>query len=217
MAGRGDRADYAQTSLHRSEGFPIRQTKLDGFRLTGVELKRIIRCHFCARLLGVYGGFIPAYQVFVESVFHVWRAIFAIEQAGVVGLVLREEQFRLAGAEKPSLAVSPMFDLGTYTAGDACGPLRVWPAQILTPGPGVAEPQGREKMKRSCLGAAIYGCDFYQNVFDVRLGIFDKYIEIAIFSENACVEKLEFGVLPASFFIFIHEARIREFCLWVFV
>src|SRR6202040_2356361 len=137
------------------------------FTLTGLELDRIIRRHFRSSLLGVYGGLISANQVFVESVFDVGCAILAIEQAGKVGLVLREEQIGLARAEKPAFAVPPMLNLSANASGNTRCFLCARPPQILAPRPCVAKPQRKEKMYRGRLGPAIYSCDFDENVLNV--------------------------------------------------
>ena len=147
MAWRRDSPDDAQTSFHGSERLRVGETQLKGIALAGAELQRIVRGHFCPRLVRVDGGFVAANQVLVKRVLHIRRTVPAVEKPGNVSLVFGEEQLRLACAEKPAFAVLPMFNLGAQASGNAGGFLHAGSTQIPAPGPRVAKPQRRQDMQ----------------------------------------------------------------------
>ena len=62
------------------------------------------------------------------------------------------------------------------------------------PGPGIAEPDGRQQVEFGRIRTAIGDCDANKNIFGRRLRILDKDIEVTIVVENPRVDQLEFTV-----------------------
>jgi hypothetical protein len=71
-------------------------------------------------------------------------------------------------------------------------------------------------MDSSGLRSPVVNGDLHQDIVDLRFGIFDVTIEIAVIVEHACVKQLIFRACSV-FFVFFHQFQIRECFLWVFV
>jgi hypothetical protein len=72
-------------------------------------------------------------------------------------------------------------------------------------------------MNGGLIGSAIVDGQLQEDILGSRLGIFDVHVEISVGIENACIDDLEFGHLPAAGRILSHQSRIRIFRLWIFV
>ena len=66
---------------------------------------------------------------------------------------------------------------------------------VVSPRPGIAEPERREQMDRGRFRTAVMNGDLDQNVFGIGLGVFDKHIEVAVVVEDAGVEKFVLHLL----------------------
>jgi hypothetical protein len=72
-------------------------------------------------------------------------------------------------------------------------------------------------MQRGGLGPAIMGFDANQNVFMGELGILDKDIEVAVFVEDARVEKFVFRLLAAAATVLFHKLGVGKHPLRILV
>src|SRR5580704_13590468 len=69
------------------------------------------------------------------------------------------------------------------------------------PRPGIAKPQGRQDMQRCWLRTAINHADLDEEVLRSLLGIFHENIEVAIFVEDARIQKLVLHVVAITPFV----------------
>src|SRR4030095_1165374 len=72
-------------------------------------------------------------------------------------------------------------------------------------------------MKTCCFGTSIVNSDADQDVFRSFLGVFEKYIEVPIVSESACLEKFIFEVVTRKLSIRLHKIAVWEFLLRILV
>src|SRR2546425_2097503 len=78
----------------------------------------------------------------------------------------------------------------------------------LVPCPGVPEPEAREHVEGSGLGAAILHGDADQDVLRRGLGVLDRHVEVPSRFEGARLEKLELAVPSAAAAILLDEPGI---------
>ncbi len=79
-----------------------------------------------------------------------------------------------------------------------------------SPTPGVAKPQRGQEMQLGRFRSAIESINGNQDIIGFRLGIFDKYIKIAIFSEGAGIKQFVFRLAFATPMVGLYQVRIRE-------
>src|SRR5205085_6050073 len=91
------------------------------------------------------------------------------------------------------------------------------PAIIITPGPGVAEPERGKQVQRRRLRSAVGGTHTDQYVERVDFGVFHADIEVAVLRKDARIDQFVFGFLTAPIAIRGDEISIGESTLWVFV
>src|SRR5215470_18630174 len=72
-------------------------------------------------------------------------------------------------------------------------------------------------MERSGFRAAIDGRDPNKDVFDVRFGVLDKHVEVAVLGKNSGIEQFEFRLAAAASAVLIDKKLVGEFGLWIFV
>src|SRR5271168_1537498 len=72
-------------------------------------------------------------------------------------------------------------------------------------------------MKRSSFRPTVYGGNFDQNVFDIRLGVLDVNIEVAAFRENSGIEEFELLLGTAPPLIFLDEPFVGKLLMRVCV
>src|SRR5436309_4787828 len=87
----------------------------------------------------------------------------------------------------------------------------------LIPGPGIAEPNGRNEMHASSFGAAIVRSDSNKNVFRGGLGILNDDVEIAVFVEDAGIEQLKLGIFFRTTTVFFQQLSIGKCALRIFI
>src|SRR6266581_1683335 len=87
----------------------------------------------------------------------------------------------------------------------------------LVPGPGIPEPEAREHMEGSSVGAAILHGDADQDVLRRGLRILDRHIEVPPRLEGARLEKLELAVPSAAAAILLDDPGIGILGLRVLV
>src|SRR5262249_44078061 len=133
------------------------------------------------------------------------RAILGVEDARKICFVFGEEQIQAASAEQPALAILPVLQLDATAPRNASSISRHRTPQVLAPRPSVAKPELRQDMQRGGFRAAIHGCNANEDVFDVRLSIFDDEIEVAIARKYTSVEQFEFWLAAAPAAILIDQ------------
>src|SRR6185503_7134147 len=134
---------------------------------------------FGALIVRMDGGFYAVNNEIVDAVLDVGRCVFRVEKATIVGFVLGKQQIGGTLAVEPARAVIVMIQLDRRDFRGRVAP-KSWLTLVETPGPGVAKPDGGQKMKRRGVGAAVYCLDADQNIVRAGLGIFDEDIEIAV-------------------------------------
>ncbi len=217
MRGRCDRADHGRVGVHAAEGIDVGEAQLEGDAFAGSKMSGVMGGHLGSGELWIDGSLVAADDIIVESVFHVGSAAAKIENFLVIRFVLCEEKFRGAGAKEPALAVLPVLQLGAEGAWSIRGAASRGAAQVLSPGPGVAEPKRGQKMQGRGFRPTIPGGDFDENVFNVGLGVFEEDIEVAVLREDARIEQLELGLGTATLLVFFQELEVRELGLGIFV
>ena len=125
-----------------------------------------------------------------------------------VGFVFGEEQRGV-----PSKAIQRLPYCGSFSSivfGRAGALTHPRALDVMSPGPGVAEPDGGEQVDFRRFGPAIGDGDADQDVFGRGLGVFGENVEVAIVVENAGVVELELGVSRAAAAVFVDAAARRE-------
>src|ERR1700730_2993061 len=74
----------------------------------------------------------------------------------------------------------------------------------------MAEPNSRQQIQTSRIRPAIDDGDTNQDVFDIRLGVLDENIKIAVLVEDARVQQLVLRVRTAAPLISVESSRIGE-------
>src|SRR5581483_8555149 len=149
----------------------------------------------------------------VEGVLDVRRRVGLIPEALLVGFVLGEEQAGVALAVQPVVAEVEMGGLDDAAGGLAEGGLAI----VATPGPGVAEPEGREETQGGGLGSAIVDGNADEDVFGALLGVLDEDVEVAVVREGAGVEQLVLEILAGAAAGGLDEIAVGELALGVLV
>ena len=90
-------------------------------------------------------------------------------------------------------------------------------AIVPAPAPGIAEPEGRQKMQDGRLRSAVRRVDPDQNIAGARLGIFDFDIEEAVIGQNARVPEFVFAFHPGTAPALAHQLLVRKGALRVSV
>src|SRR6266487_2060691 len=85
------------------------------------------------------------------------------------------------------------------------------------PAPRIAKPEGWQNVQVSRLRSAVESSDADENIIGTSFGIFDKNIEVAILTKDACIEQLIFGHALAALTVDLNEVGIRKSVLRVFV
>ncbi len=216
-AGRNESPHLACARFHALEGLEVGEPKLERDGLAGIQLQRIKCGNFCSHLIGIDGRFIAMNQIFVESVFHVRRAVSSAEKTRAVRLIFREQQFWLTGAQQPALAVLPMLQFSASAPRHGGSFSRDRAAKIPAPGPGVSKPKLRQDVQCGGFGPAIYRGDSNENVFDVGFGILDENVKIAASGKNTCVEQFKLRLTTAATLVLLQQGFVRKFRLRIFV
>ncbi len=150
----------------------------------------------------------------MEGVLDVRRSVLATEQARVVGLVLGEQQRRVALAVQEVIGERLLEQrVGMVRMHDRVTRGRRRLQQRLGaaagPRPGVAEPQRRQHVKVRGLRATVADGDADQHVLGCRLRILDEHVEVAVAVEHAGVEQFVLGLVPAAAAVGVDEVGVR--------
>ncbi len=88
-------------------------------------------------------------------------------------------------------------------------------AVVQAPGPGVAEPQRRQHVERGFVRAGVADPHADADVVGAGLGIVDGDVPVAVVVQDAGVQQLELGVVPAAGPVLAQQPLVRELPLWV--
>src|SRR5262249_2874747 len=124
-------------------------------------------------------------HVRVEGILYMGRRIRRREEPLHVGLVVGEEPRRIAAGEQA--VASERGVLGGQAAIRPAHDARSRPIALsgAPPRPGVAEPEGRQDVERRGVGAAVRDREANEDILGRRLGVLDRYVEVAAVVEDA--------------------------------
>jgi hypothetical protein len=88
---------------------------------------------------------------------------------------------------------------------------------LLSPRPGVPEPERGEDVEPGGLGPAIVDGDADQDVVRTFLGVLEEHVEVPVVVEDARVEQFVLELLPRPPPIRLHEIPVRELPLRILV
>ncbi len=188
------------------------QAKPDGLAASGRHVDDVAGRRLGAGLRGVHGALLARDHVAVERVLHVRRRVGRTPQPFVVRLVLGEEQFRRAVARERVVAE---FWMGRdhRSASLTQDRLRV----VISPRPGVPEPQRRQQVQPGGLGAAIVDRHPDEDVVRPGLGVFDEHVEVPVIVEDPRVDQFVLEFLPRAPLVRLHEVPVGVLPLRVLV
>ena len=191
------------------------QAQADDVRCAGPDADLVVSRRLRSFLRRVHRRRITVNNEIIDAVLHVGRGVRRCEQAGVVGLVLREQERHLAftveevvlqGFLKQRIGVVGVDGGMALGAGLFQHRLRAAPR----PRPRVAEPQRGENMQGGRRGAAVADGDLDQHILGRRLRVFHEDIEVAVLIGYAGIEKLIFGFVPTAPAIGLHQIAVGE-------
>src|SRR6266487_3198782 len=85
------------------------------------------------------------------------------------------------------------------------------------PAPRIAKPECWQNVQVSRLRSAVESSDADENIIGTSFGIFDKNIEVAILTKDACIEQLIFGHALAALTIGFNQISVRKCALRIFI
>ena len=208
-----------------AEGFPRRsrirtEAQADDDLPFRGDFQPIERGRLRPRARRIDGVAAAADDVLVEGVLDVWRRVWASKETRGVRLVLREEELRRDRRlfdEEPEPAHALVIGRERAAAPGDDGGLAPVAFAGPSPGPRVAEPEGREEIQPRRLRTAIGDRDPDEHVVRRRLGVFHEDVEVAVGLEHARVGELELGVVSPAPPVFLDEPPVRELRLRVLV
>ena len=151
--------------------------------------------------------------------------ILTAEQFLDVRFVLSEKKLRLAFEKKPTLSVCFVLDFDDartrgsmlFCKGKSFRCAHLGAIVIVSPRPGVAEPDCRKQGQLSFGRTTIARRDFDQNIFDARFCVFGNNVEISVFVERARFEEFVLVVVLSPPAVFFYQLAVGEFALRIFV
>lgn len=189
---RGPQAQTHHDRLTRGDGYPPVRRRL------GPGLGRI-------RPAGS-----PVHHPIVDSILGVAGVVALVEQAFDIGVVVVEQQRRLA-LDVQLVGTQPfILRLDDAGSGDRQHLLRFSLQALQPPAPGIAEPQGRQEMQLGLFVAAIGHRDADAGIVGGRLGIGDIDLEIPIPCKDPGVDQLEFRLMAGAGPVGRHQLIVRE-------
>jgi hypothetical protein len=190
-----------------------RQTEADGLASARGHVEGVVGGRLGAHPRGVDRVAAARDGVGVERVLDVGGRIGLAPETGRVALVLGEEQLRGSIAREPVLAELVMGGLDDARPRLAQRGLGL----VVAPGPGVAEPEGRQDTKPGRLRPAVVHRDANQDVLRALLRILHEHVEVAIVVEGARVEQLVLELFPGSPAVGLDQVPVGVLPLRVFV
>ncbi len=191
-------------AVHRRHGARPYESEPPRRRPARRHLPPRVRGGLGARLRGAHRRPVARDDVRVERVLHAGRGAGRAPDPRRVGLVLREEQIRVAVDVEHVVAerVVARLDGVARVRVDAllAGPrAQGGAARVAPPRPGVPEPERGQEVERGGEGAAVVYGDQDEHVVGRGLRVLDEDVEVAVLVEDARVDELELGlVAPAA-------------------
>ena len=165
------------------------------------------------RLGGIHRFALSLDEVRVESILDVGRSAGLTPETLRIALILGEQQLRASIAVQPVLA---QFMVGGLN-GARCHLAQGWLAIVLTPGPGVPEPERRQQTKPGRFRPAIVHGDPDEHVFRAFLGVFHEHVEIAVVVKHARIEQLVLELLPRPSPVRLDQVAVGKLPLRILV
>jgi hypothetical protein len=154
-------------------------------------------------------------EVTVDSILHERRRVRAAEEAVIVRFIVGEQE-RRRSLRPEEVAPGVRMDHLHRAVGVLPNGKLGLPARPV-PRPRIPKPDRGEEIERGGVGAPIRHRDPNQDVFDVRFRVLHQDVEIPIPLEDAGVEQLELGVVPAPPPGFLGERRVGEGAVGIFI
>ena len=190
-------------------GRRVAELQAEARRAVGGHGDDMVSGRLRAGLRGVDGIAAALHDVVVEGVLVVRLDAVDAVQSGDVGFVVAEEEARVALRVEEEGA-----EVGMLRRDDAgTGRMQSRSRRVRLPRPRVPKPQLRQHVQRRLVRAAVAHLDFDQHMIRRCLGIFHEDVEVAILVEDAGVEQLELGSIPAAAAVLVQqpagETRLR--------
>src|SRR6185437_11124475 len=197
------------------EGFVkvfIGQPEPEGRRTPARNQPVVMKCRF-GTLLEIDRVSMTVDNIFLDAVLEISSSCFGAIQPLQVGLIvakkiiLRFVRVEIPFSEIPMLQHDMPFIGGHHP----------WFVFIGAPAPGISEPDGRKDMHgRRILSPVMNGYPD-EDILHIRLGIFDKNVEIAVLVEDTRVYQLELRLLPRPSSVFINQPLIGKSLMRILV
>ncbi len=165
------------------------------------------------RLGGIHRFALSLDEVRVESILDVGRSAGLAPETLRIALILGEQQLRASIAVQPVLAQFMVGGLNGARRHLAEGRLAI----VLTPGPGVPEPERRQQAKPGRFRPAIVHGDPDEHVFRAFLGVFHEHVEIAVVVKHARIEQLVLELLPRPSPVRLDQVAVGKLPLRILV
>src|SRR5215470_11826818 len=183
-------------------------------------MQQVVGCCFRAHVFWVDRLFLATDDIAVKGIFDVGRYICTPAKSGRVRFIFSKERFLRLFTVQPACAelFIQTASLDHLTTSNSGGLYRErGPGGARKPGPGVAEPESRQKMERFPCWTSVGRADLDQNILRGVLGVLDKHVEIGIVDKAARVQQFILKAaricFPAT--IFVDQIGIRELTLWI--
>ena len=152
-------------------------------------------------------------DVGVERILDVGRSIGLAPETLRIALILREQQLR------PSIAIQPV--LAQFMVGGLNGARPRLPQRrlsiVLSPRPGVPEPQRRQQPKPGRFRPAIVNGDADEDVFRAFLGVLHEHVEVPVVVKDARIEQFVLELLPRPSPVRLDQVAVGKLPLRVLV
>ena len=196
---------------YREPGAMARCCRSRRMRMTSALARRQIEAvpgaGLGAGLRRIHGVVSPVNHAPMEGVLHEGVCVAAIPQRLRVGVVLREQQRRLAVQRELIGAQRLLFEM------TMASPERSRATDFGAPGLQDQVLRNHSVGSRCSVarvGTAIDHGDADQDVVRIRLGVFGENVEVAVLVEDAGVDQLEFRVLAGAAAVDLEQMRDRE-------
>src|SRR2546425_2669524 len=190
-----------------------RQTEADSLASAGGHVEDIVGRRLGPDLGGVDRLAAARDDVLVERILDVRGRTGLAPETGRVTLVLGEEQLRGSIALQPVLAELLVGGLNDARPRLAQGGFLI----VLTPGPGVAEPQCRQDTKPGRFGPTIVHGNANEDVFRASLRVLHEHVKVPIVAEGARIEQLVLELFPRSSAVRVDQVPVGILPLRVLV
>ena len=161
-------------------------------------------------------------QVVVKRILDIPIAVLEVEDAAVVGFILRKHDLRRVAIDS-LIDVQPELSQREVAGDDRGRPGGLQPrfrfaaVVLATPRPVVAEPQRREHMNRRRFRPAISDGEADQHVVGRRFGVLGEDVEVAILVERARINEFELRIGFAAATILFDKPAVGKLALRILI